>query len=137
MPFDSLMGELIEIARQNPHKKSPESFVFWSEHKADSPMCGDILRDGLRDTLQKIGYTENQAKAYRFHDWRHYYTSYMMDKVERKLLKKQTGHKTDVMLRRYGEHLISGDRERVREAQVAAFGGLVADKADDSNIKGA
>ncbi|MDR2072777.1 MAG: hypothetical protein LBP60_05015 [Spirochaetaceae bacterium] len=60
------------------------------------------------------------------HDWRHYYTSYMMDKVERKLLKRQTGHKTDVMLRRYGEHLISGDRERIRQAQVEAFGGLVA-----------
>jgi hypothetical protein len=28
MPFDSLMGELIEIARQNPHEASPESFVF-------------------------------------------------------------------------------------------------------------
>jgi hypothetical protein len=51
----------------------------------------------------------------------------MMDKVERKLLKKQTGHKTDVMLRRYGEHLVAGDRERVRNAQVEAFGGLVGE----------
>jgi RHS repeat-associated protein len=104
MPFDSLMGELIDIARQNPHKTSPESFVFWSEHKADSPMCGDIFRNGLRDALLKIGYTKAKAGEYRFHDWRHYYTSYMMDKVERKLLKKQTGHKTDVMLRRYGKN---------------------------------
>jgi hypothetical protein len=49
----------------------------------------------------------------------------MIDKVARKLLKKQTGYKTDIMLRRYGEHLISGGRERVQEAQVAAFGGLL------------
>jgi integrase len=114
MPFESLLLELIDTARQNPHGTGPESFVFWSEHKADMPMCGNICRDGLRDTLQKIGYNETQAKAYRFHDWRHYYTSYMMDKVTEKLLKKQTGHKTDIMLRRYGEHLISVYRERDR-----------------------
>jgi hypothetical protein len=29
------------------------------------------------------------------------------------------------MLKRYGGHLVAGDRERVREAQVDAFGGLV------------
>jgi integrase len=124
-PFESLMREIIEIARQNPHGTSPESFVFWSEHKADIPMCGDIFRDGLRDVLLKIGYDKATAYQYRFHDWRHYYTSYMIDKVTEKLLQKQTGHKTKVMLRRYGGHLISGDRERVREAQVAAFGGLI------------
>jgi integrase len=83
MPFDSLMGELIEIARQNPHGLSPESFVFWSEHKADIPMCGDIFRDSLRNALEKIGYTKANAREYRFHDWRHYYTSYMIDKVAR------------------------------------------------------
>jgi integrase len=127
MPFSSLMQELIETAGQNPHGAGPESFVFWSEHKPDIPMCGDICRDGLRDTLQKIGYTETQAKAYRFHDWRHYYTSYMIDKVTEKLLQKQTGHKTLVMLKRYGGHLVAGDRERVREAQVEAFGGLVGE----------
>jgi integrase len=97
-------------------------------------MCGDIFRNGLRDALLKIGYTKIKAREYRFHNWRHYYTSYMIDKVARKLLKKQTGHKTDVMLRRYGEHLISGDRERVREARVEAFGGLVADKADIQGV---
>jgi hypothetical protein len=45
-----------------------------------------------------------------------------------KLLQKQTGHKSLIMLKRYGGHLVAGDRERVREAQVEAFGELAADK---------
>jgi len=125
MPFSSLMSELINTARENPHGAHPESFVFWSENKADIPMCGDRFRDGLREALQDIGYSVESAKSYRFHDWRHYYTAYMMDKVNEKLLQKQTGHKTLVMLKHYGGHLISGDRERIREAQLEVFGGLL------------
>jgi hypothetical protein len=48
-----------------------------------------------------------------------------MGKLEKKLLKSQTGHLTDEMLTHYGEHQIDGDRERIQTAQREIFGGLL------------
>jgi integrase len=65
------------------------------------------------------------AKVYTFHGWRHYFTAYMRDRVNEKLLKNQTGHKTDQMLALYAGHMIDGDRDKIRAAQVEVFGGLI------------
>ena len=54
----------------------------------------------------------------------------MIAKLERKLLKSQTGHRTDAMLIRYGEHRTAEDREIIRQAQQDVFGALVPSLAE-------
>jgi integrase len=93
-----------------------------------------ILLYDLRKAMQSVGMSKETAKVYTFHGWRHFYTSYMRKKVDEKLLQKQTGHKTLTMLDHYSNHEITGDRERVREAQVEACGGLVVDSQQEMSV---
>ena len=60
--------------------------------------------EGLRASLQKIGMNKEEAKTYVFHAWRHFYTSYMRQKIDPKLLQSQTGHKSMAMLDHYSSH---------------------------------
>jgi len=123
--FPDLMNSLIRQAKQNPWGVSPNSFVFWTAKKSDVPMHGQAFREGLRIALMRIGFTKDEAAKYLFHGWRHFYTSYMIGKLDKKLLKSQTGHKTDVMLAHYGDHVIEGDRELIRSKQRETFAGLL------------
>ncbi|MDR0759877.1 MAG: tyrosine-type recombinase/integrase [Treponema sp.] len=125
VPFPSLMQELLELARGNPHGKSMDGYVFWAEKLPNKPMEAEIFLRDFRAALVETGMSKESAAAYTFHGWRHYFTAYMRDRVNEKLLKSQTGHKTNVMLELYSGHTIAGDRERIRAAQVAAFSGLL------------
>jgi integrase len=125
VPFPDLMNRLIEQAGQNPWGVSPDSFVFWSTTRKRVPMYGRSFVVGLREALVKIGFSEKQAAKYLFHGWRHFYTSYMIRKLDKKLLKSQTGHKTDVMLAHYANHCIEGDRELIQAKQLETFAGLL------------
>jgi integrase len=129
LPFTDLIKGLFELAQKNPWGVSPESFVFWTERKAGIPMSGRLLVDGLRDALQKVGFSKEAAAGYLFHGWRHFYTSYMIDKLGKKLLKSQTGHRTDIMLSLYGDHSIAGDREKIQIAAAETFGALISSRA--------
>jgi hypothetical protein len=51
----------------------------------------------------------------------------MRDRINEKLLQQQTGHKTLQMLNHYSKHMIAGDRERIRQAKIETFGGLLPD----------
>jgi len=93
----------------------------------DKPMEACIFRHGFRAALLATGMGQKSTAVYTFHGWRHYFTAYMRDRVNEKLLKSQTGHKTNVMLDLYSGHAIAGDRERIRTAQIAAFGRLLPD----------
>jgi integrase len=117
IPFPDLMNSLIEQAQQNPWGITPDSYVFWSETSSDMPIHGTCFLDGLRKALTMIGFSEQQAAKYMFHGWRHFYTSYMIRKLDKKLLKSQTGHKTDVMLAHYADHCIEGDRALIQAAE--------------------
>jgi integrase len=130
VPFLGLMRELIEMAKSNPHGYEMDSFVFWAEKFSNKPIEQDIFRRDLQDALIKTGLGKASAKAYTFHGWRHYFTAYMRDKVTEKLLQSQTGHKTLSMLDHYAGHKITGDRERIRQAQIEMFGGLLPDTAE-------
>ncbi|MDR2177014.1 MAG: hypothetical protein LBP20_03105 [Treponema sp.] len=55
------------------------------------------------------------------------FSFYMREQVNEKLLQRQTGHKTLVMLDHYSGHRLVGDREKIREAQIETFGGLLPD----------
>jgi integrase len=114
-----------EQAKQNPWGVSPESFVFWSTTRKSVPMQGQHFGRGLHDVLIQIGYSEQEAAKYSFHGWRHFFTSYMIKKLDKKLLKSQTGHKTDVMLAHYSDHETEGDREIIQITQKETFAGLL------------
>jgi integrase len=121
VPFPELMNSLYQLAKKNPWKVKPDSFVFWSDMKEDMPMHGTVFLDNMRKALTHIGFTEKQAAKYMFHGWRHFFTSYMINKLDKKLLKSQTGHKTDVMLNLYADHEIVGDRQQIRDVTRETF----------------
>jgi integrase len=125
VPFPSLMRDLLTLAGTNPHGQGMDGYVFWAERKGNKPMEQAIFNRSLRKALIQAGMSETSAKVYTFHGWRHYFTSYMRERVNEKLLQRQTGHKTLVMLDHYAGHKIAGDRERLREAQIETFGGLL------------
>jgi integrase len=123
--FPEIIGELLSIAKVNPHGVGMESYVFWGERKADKPMEEALFIAGLRKALQSTGMGQEAAKEYCFHGWRHTYSTYMKGRIDTRLLKSQTGHKTDSMLFHYSDHGQGNDRETIQAAQRAAFGGLL------------
>jgi len=129
LPFPDLIYGLIEQAKQNPWGASPDSFVFWSDMKRDIPMCGRLFVFGLRDALLQIGFDKTEAGKYLFHSWRHFFTSYMIRKLDKKLLKSQTGHLTDEMLSHYGDHETDGDRELIQAIERETFSGLLPERS--------
>jgi len=127
LPFPDLLQQLIIQGNKNPWGVSSDSFIFWTEYKAETPMQGRLFIDGLRDALIKNNFSEDEAKKYLFHGWRHFYTSYLMGKLEKKLLKSQTGHLTDSMLSHYGEHRIEGERKKIQATAKKTFKELLPD----------
>jgi integrase len=71
------------------------------------------------------GFSEDAAKGYCFHGWRHFFTAYMRPRLADKLLQTQTGHKTAAMVEHYADHLLPGDRDKISAAQMSAFAGLL------------
>jgi integrase len=90
-------------------------------------MQGRLFVDGLRAALVKSGFTKSEAGKYVFHGWRHFYTTYLMGKLEKKLLKSQTGHLTDSMLAHYGEHQTENDRKIIQATAINTFRELLPD----------
>jgi integrase len=129
VPFPGLIHELLALAGKNPHGAVMDSFVFWDDKTPLKPISGILFLKGLRKALVKTGMNRGAAKIYVFHDWRHFYTSYMRDRLDTKLLQSQTGHKTIPMLEHYSGHKLAGDREKIRKAGLEVFGALVPAKS--------
>jgi len=128
IPFPALMYALFEQAKQNPWGVSPDSYVFWSTARKDVPMRGQYFVNGLREALVNIGFSKDDAGKYDFHSWRHFFTSYMAGKLDKKLLKSQTGHKTDDMIDHYSNHETIGDKEIIKTIERETFAGLIPEK---------
>ena len=124
LPFTQLSQKLLELAESNPYDSTMNAFIFYATIP-NKPIDTDIFLDGLRNALEKIGLPKESAKKYCFHAWRHFYASYMKDHISAKLLQSQTGHKTLEMLEHYSNHRIAGDEERIQQAQIGLFGGIV------------
>jgi integrase len=129
LPFPDILQGLVYLANRNPWGVSPDSFVFWTEYKDGIPMKGRLFVDGLRAALVKSGFSESEAGEYVFHGWRHFYTTYLMGELDKKLLKSQTGHLTDEMLEHYGEHQTESDRKTIQATTIKTFRGLIPSRA--------
>jgi integrase len=129
IPFPELMNGLIEQGKQNPWGVSPDSFIFWSTTRKNVPMQGQNFGRGLREAMIQIGFSGEEAAKYSFHGWRHFFTAYMIRKLDKKLLKSQTGHLTDVMLNLYGDHETDGDREIIQATEREIFAGLLPENS--------
>ncbi|MDR0323898.1 MAG: tyrosine-type recombinase/integrase, partial [Treponema sp.] len=125
IPFPDLMNGLVEQAKQNPWGISPTSLVFWSTTRSKVPMQGRSFCVGLREAMVKVGFSSQEAEQYTFHGWRHFFTSYMVNKLDKKLLKGETGHKTDIMINHYADHKTIGDRELIQAKKLEIFAGLL------------
>ncbi len=125
VPFPSIIQELLRLAKRNPHGPNMESFVFWAERSSSKPMESEIFLRDFRSSLVTIGMSKETAAGYTFHGWRHFFTSYMIGKLDNKLLKSQTGHLTDAMLSHYGEHRTEKDRQTIQAMARETFGKLL------------
>lgn len=125
LPFPQITEQLMELANSNPFMTGINAFVFYATIP-DRPIEEHIFRDGLHEALQEVGMSEEEAKKYTFHSWRHFYAAYMRDRISDKLLQSQTGHKTIEMLEHYADHKIVGDDEKIQQAAIGVFGGIVS-----------
>jgi integrase len=125
VPFPGIIHDLVVLAGCNPHGTGMDSYVFWAEKSSSKPMDGILFVEGLRGALEKTGMSHDAAMVYVFHGWRHFYTSYMRGRLDVKLLQSQTGHKTIPMIEHYSGHRLTGDREKIRQAEIEVFGTLV------------
>ena len=123
VPFPSLMNTLRNMAECNPHTEG-NRFVFWGL-TPQSPIDCNVFRKFFRRDLVECGMTEAEAKGYSFHAWRHFYTTYMVDRVNAKALQSQTGHKTREMLEHYSKHQTIEDAKLITAAQELVFGDIV------------
>ena len=60
-----------------------------------------------------------------FHAWRHFYTTYMADKVSQMALMSQTGHKSQIMLEHYAAHQTAEEAQLITQAQAEIFGSIL------------
>jgi integrase len=125
VPFPGLMRGIIDLAHSNPHGEGADGFVFYSDTLPETPLDEKVLVKSLRRGLRDIGLSAPERLKYTFHGFRHYFTAYMKGRIEDRLLKLQTGHKTDSMLAHYSAHDIDGQAAMVQAAQIKVFGGLL------------
>ena len=102
-----------------------EDYIFPAPLKENRPMDIKLPNLMLHRQLVKIGLSESESKQYCFHSWRHFYTTYMSEKVNERVLQKQTGHKSLKMLEHYGNHNVNEDMEIIRNAQIESFGKII------------
>ena len=122
--FPYIMEQLRILAETNPYKNGA-GFIFWGL-LPDKPIDCNVFRKFFRRALVAAGMSQEDAKKITFHAWRHFYTTYMADKVNQKALQSQTGHKTQIMLEHYADHQTREDALVIMNAQAEVFGAVLS-----------
>lgn len=122
-PFPSITNRLMYYADISG---GLEDFIFQAPLVKTKPMDIKLPNKYLHKQLQKIGLSKEEAMKYCFHSWRHFYTTYMSDKLNNRVLQSQTGHKTLSMLEHYGNHKTDSDIKMIESAQKEVFGEIVS-----------
>lgn len=124
VPFPNIINALKRLAETNPYNQGLDAFIFYAT-VPDKPLENRVFLKGLRKSLIKIGMKEENAKQYTFHAWRHYFSVYMKDRVNDRILQLQTGHKEIEMLEHYANHKTKTDEEKIKNAQKEIFGSVI------------
>ena len=97
--------ELLDLALQNPHGCSSNSFVFWALDSPNRPARPDAVARSLTKTLEKIGISneERVERKISFHSWRHLYSTRMAAALDKNTM-ILTGHKTEAVFDVYRGH---------------------------------
>ena len=122
--FPYIMDQLRILAEANPYENGA-GFIFWGL-LPDKPIDCNVFRKFFRRALVAAGMSQEDAKKMTFHAWRHFYTTYMADKVNQKALQSQTGHKTQIMLEHYADHQTREDALEIMTAQAEVFGAVLS-----------
>lgn len=122
--FPYIMDQLRILAETNPYENGA-GFIFWGL-LPDKPIDCNVFRKFFRRALVAAGMSKDEANKMTFHAWRHFYTTYMADKVNQKALQSQTGHKTQIMLEHYADHQTREDALVIMNAQAEVFGAVLS-----------
>ena len=122
-PFPQITQKLLYLADMNGGRL--DSFIFFAPLSKNKPMDKKILNQSLKKQMRKVGIAEEDCKQICFHSWRHFYTTYMSEKVNQRILQTQTGHKTLAMLEHYGNHSLESDINEIETAQIELFNDIV------------
>lgn len=122
--FPYIMDQLRILAETNPYENGA-GFIFWGL-LPDKPIDCNVFRKFFRRALVAAGMSKDEANKMTFHAWRHFYTTYMADKVNQKALQSQTGHKTQIMIEHYADHQTREDALEIMTAQAEVFGAVLS-----------
>ena len=123
VPFPFIMEQLRHYAQTNPYTNGA-GFIFWGLCP-DKPIDNKIFLKFFRRALVSAGMEKESAKQITFHAWRHFYTTYMAERVNQRALQSQTGHKTEAMLEHYAAHQTLEEAKLIMSAQSEVFGAVV------------
>ena len=93
--FPEIREGLKKLAESNPYRAGMDGYIFWATIPGKPRENPAWLRD-LRSVAKEIGFSEIEKIS--FHGWRHFFTTYMYNELDEKVLQKATGHKTIEML---------------------------------------
>lgn len=124
VPFPQVISALKNLGELNPFNQDLEGYIFWSTSPG-KPMEQKNWLMELRKALKQIGLSEESSKKYCFHSWRHFFTAYMKNRVDDRILQRQTGHKTLEMLEHYASHELSGEQFLLETEQIKTFGDVL------------
>ena len=122
-PFPQIIQKLLSLANLNGGRL--DSFIFFAPLSKNKPMDKKALNQQLKKQMKMVGISEDVCKQICFHSWRHFYTTYMSDRVNQRILQSQTGHKTLTMLEHYGNHQLESDANMIENAQLEVFGDIL------------
>lgn len=114
---------LVELARENPHGTTPESFVFWSTVREDTPCDRKLFTDHLRAHLRAMEIPKDRGVV--FHSWRHLYATRMADRLEARQVMLATGHRDAAVFEAYANHADQHTFDLVVETTAEVFGPLL------------
>ena len=92
---------LIEQAKKSPYGYKKDNFIFYG-YTQSIPCQGRHWNEALHENCKAIGIKD--FKEVTFHSWRHFFTTFMADKVDERKLQLVTGHKTRAILEHYANH---------------------------------
>jgi len=111
-------GLLLDLLAENPHEKTPEQFIFYSDFESDKPCNINHFTRYLKRAIEKAEININ-GRMLDFHSLRHYVAKKWADNNGGDLreVSKVTGHKTISQAEHYARH--ADEQETIKRGEKA------------------